>query len=63
MPKQFIARCMPARVIDQLELIQVEKHQGMAARLACQIVQGLFEPIFEFATIGQARQSIVSRLP
>jgi len=63
MTQQFVTRRMTTGVIDQLELVQVEEHQGMTPHLARQIVQGLFKAILKFPAIGQAGQGIVGGLP
>ncbi|MCY1391745.1 hypothetical protein D3C76_421830 [compost metagenome] len=63
MPQQFVARRMAAGIVDQLELIQIEEHQGMAPRVAGQAVQRLFQAIFEFTAVGESGQGIVGRLP
>ncbi|MNZ54776.1 hypothetical protein D3C78_726880 [compost metagenome] len=62
-PQQFVPRRVAAGVVDQLELVQIEEHQGMATRMAGQVVQRLFQAIFELATVGKAGQGIVGRLP
>ncbi|MNH43960.1 hypothetical protein D3C79_1059920 [compost metagenome] len=63
MSQQFVARRMAAGIVDQLELIQIEEHQGMAPRMAGQVVQRLFQAIFEFTAVGESGQGIVGRLP
>ncbi|MCY1427178.1 hypothetical protein D9M71_430130 [compost metagenome] len=63
MPQQLVASGMPAGVIDQLELIQVQKHQGMVPRLPGQPRQCSLQPVLELAAVGKARQGIMARLP
>ncbi|MNZ45056.1 hypothetical protein D3C78_626970 [compost metagenome] len=63
MPQQLVTRGMPAGVVDQFELVQIEKHQGMPGRLARQIVQRLLQAILELPTVGQPGQGVVGRLP
>ncbi|MOA67803.1 hypothetical protein D3C78_1951320 [compost metagenome] len=54
---------MAAGIVDQLELVEVEKHQGMAPDLASEVVQGLLEAILELPTVGQASQGVMGGLP
>jgi hypothetical protein len=63
MPQQLVTRGVATGIVDQLELVQVKKHQGVAANLARQVMQGLFESVFEFAAVRQAGQGIVGGLP
>ena len=63
MAQQLITGRVPARVINQLELIQIEKHQCVPALLAVQIFQHQLQAVFKFSSIGQPSERIVGRLP
>ncbi|MNQ74497.1 hypothetical protein D3C85_892560 [compost metagenome] len=63
MPQQFVARRVAAGIVDQFELIQIEEHQGMATRVAGQVMQRLFQAIFELSAVGKPGQGVVGRLP
>lgn len=64
MAQQLIARRVATGVIDQLELVQVEEHQGMVPRLlAPDAMQRLLQAVFKLASVGKPGQGIMGRLP
>ena len=54
---------MATGVIDQFELIKVEKHQRMPPVLTPQVLQHQIQSVLKFAAIGQSGQCIVGGLP
>ena len=52
---------VPARVVDELELVEVEIEHRVVERLPLVIRQRHAEPALEFATIEQTRQRVVAR--
>jgi len=43
-----------AGIIDDLELVQIEKHQGVLAACTCRPVKEVIEVGFELAAIGES---------
>jgi hypothetical protein len=50
-------------IIDDLELVEIKKHKGVLARLMGQLVEGIPEASFKFATVNEICQGIVRCLP
>ncbi len=61
--QQLIARRVPAGVVHQFELVQIEIQQCMTAAgvLSC-VLNGGGQAIFEFTAVDQSRQGIVAGL-
>jgi hypothetical protein len=54
LPQQCVARGVTAGIIDDFELIEIEKHQGVLAARASKPVKAVFEIGFELAAIGES---------
>ncbi len=61
--QQLISRGMTTCIVDDLELVEIEKHQGMPAGLMGQPVERIAKAGFEFATVDQSCQGVVRCLP
>src|SRR6202022_3449295 len=61
--QQLVPRGMATCVVDDLELVEIEKHQRMLARLMRQSVERSSKAGFEFATVDEPRQGVVRCLP
>src|SRR3989338_1061462 len=57
--QQQIAHTMPIRIIERLEVIQIEKHYRAIMAAAFAGSHRLPEPVIEQAAVGQLRQGIV----
>src|SRR5215467_10562812 len=53
---------MSARVVDDLELIEVEVHHDVLPSSRGDLLQGLLEPVLELGTVDQVRELIVARV-
>src|SRR5215467_8367864 len=51
---------MSARVVDELELIEVQVHHNVLPSSRGDLLQGLLEPVFELGTVDQVRELIVA---
>jgi hypothetical protein len=60
--QQQVARLVPERVVDQLELVEVEEDQGDLAAVAAAVAQVAVERAHEQPAVGQAGQGVVGRL-
>src|SRR3989344_1065223 len=60
--QQRVAGDVPAGVVDDLELVQVQVTQGVLAVSRADIVQEPFELTVEFRAVGEPGQGIVSGL-
>ncbi|MNN09300.1 hypothetical protein D3C81_1221780 [compost metagenome] len=54
---------MPAGVVDQLELVEVQVHQGMPLMLMRRTLQRPIQAEFELVAIGQPGEGVVGGLP
>src|SRR6202158_4864086 len=54
---------MTACVVDDLELVEIEKHEGMLARGMGQLAERIPKADFEFATVDDSCQDVVRCLP
>ena len=61
--QQFVACCMAAGVVHQLELIQIQKHQRMPTVLTPEVLQHQIQAVLKLAAIRQTRECIVRGLP
>ena len=52
----------PKRVVDDLEVVEVEEQDRDGTQIARVEVDGVFEPVAEQGAIGQAGQSVVEGL-
>ena len=59
--QQRVAGCVAAGVVDDLELVNIQKDQGMG--LIAVGDENLCQAVFETAPIGNARERVVRRLP
>ncbi len=59
--QQFVTRGMTAGVVDNLELVEIEEHQGELRPLS--ICSLGIEPVLEGSAIGNSRQRVVGGLP
>ena len=57
--QQLVASEMPERIVDRLEMIEIDKHQGDLLALAFGSDQRLFDPILQQGAVGQAGQWII----
>ncbi len=61
--QQLITRRMATGIIDQLELIQIEKHQAMAPALTAVLVEHSLQAALKLTAVDQTGQRIVGSLP
>ena len=54
---------MTACVVHNLELVEVQKYDGMRSLMLSEPFQHLFEPRFKLTPIGDVRQFVMRRLP
>ncbi len=59
MLEQQVADVMTEGVVDALEAIQIEEHDGHALLVALGLGQGLIETVEQQAAVGQAGQGVV----
>ena len=59
--QQDVARLVAARIIDDLEPIEIEQQQGCASRLVLSLVDGLSQPFLEESAVRQAGEHVVQR--
>ena len=59
---QAVAGGMPAGVVDELELVEVDIEQRVACAVAPCGLHGLMQPVVEFATVDEPGERIVTRL-
>ena len=52
---------MSQRVVDGLELVEVEHHDGDGAAVPLQALARFFEPRIEFRAVGKSRQHVMPR--
>src|SRR5665213_3813134 len=57
--QQAVAGQMPARVVDVLELVEVEHHHGKRTAVALEPLARLLESCIELGAIGQSRQPVM----
>ncbi len=57
--QQQVAHVMPMRIVERLEVIQIEKHQRAITAAALAGGHDRPEPVIEQAAVGQLRQRIV----
>ena len=63
LPQQLVARGVPAGVVHHLELVEVEEHERMAARVELRVLERLAELALELAAVDEPGQRVVARLP
>ena len=56
--QQLVAHAVPKGVVDPLEVIQIEKHQGDGGFITFRCRQQLFDPVMQQAAIGQPGERI-----
>src|SRR5471030_2516745 len=59
--KQFVTSAMAQAVIDELELVEIEKHDRYPAAVAIAVKQGLLDTLFQQYAVWQASQRIMKR--
>ena len=60
--QEFVACSVPQAVVDQLEAVEIEKHQTeMSLRIDPDAVQRLNQVLMKTAAVRQARQGVVER--
>ena len=62
LPEQRVAGGVPERVVDHLELVQVDEQQAERAALVPVHVGGVREPVAEQGPVGQAGERVVEGL-
>ena len=60
--EHLVAGLMPERVVDHLEVVEVDEQQGYATGAALQGQEGLGKPVHECGPVGQACHRVVQRL-
>ena len=60
--QQGIAGAVPAGVVDDLELIQIETAQGIRGFVRLGALQGAFHAVLEFTAIHQSGEHVVTRV-
>src|ERR1043165_3890768 len=63
LPQQLVAGGVAARIVHHLELVQVEEHERMAARVDLCILERLAELALEVAAVDEAGERVMARLP
>lgn len=61
--QQLVAGGVAACVVDQLELVEIQIHQGVLPGSMVQILDGLLQAALEVAAICKPRQFVVRCLP
>ena len=62
LPQQLIAGCVPAGIVDDLELIEIQVHHHVLSPLVGGRVQGESEPVFKLGAVDQIGELIVARM-
>ena len=57
--QQFVARRMPERIVDALEVIEVEKHKPDPLAMALSETDGSRKAVVEQGSVGQAGKDIM----
>ena len=57
--QQLVAHRMPAGIVDQFELVEVDIHQGVRAVILVRFLQGAAQPGFELGAVDEPGQRIV----
>ena len=57
--EQFVARRVSQRVVDVLEVVEVDHHDGEAAACTCAPLRRMLEPVEEHGSIGELCQFVV----
>ena len=59
--QQLVAHLMPARVVEHLEVVQVEEQQRPRVPRALHLLRGLAQPVEQHAAVGQTGERVVKR--
>src|SRR5688572_20518356 len=60
--QQIVAGNVPARVVDELESVEIEIADDVADAFAARGIERRLEPPLELSAVDEARQRIVARL-